>query len=88
MVTSYGRGISTVKRGPVGGRSARAIVQARTGGAPEHGAALEFRQAAAESFSLEPGETPYDLAFALRVGPSTAGTRKRAARLSPASPPP
>jgi len=49
-------------------RSARAIAQARAGGTPEGGATLEFRQATAESFTLEPGEAPYDLAFALRVG--------------------
>ncbi|WP_309889931.1 methyltransferase domain-containing protein [Archangium sp.] len=49
-------------------RSDRAIAQARAGGAPEGGAVLEFRQASAESFALEPGEARYDLAFALRVG--------------------
>nr|WP_202893361.1 methyltransferase domain-containing protein [Kribbella italica] len=45
-------------------RSARAIAQASASAAPN----LTFRQAAVEAFELEPGEPPYDLAFAARVG--------------------
>jgi SAM-dependent methyltransferase len=50
-------------------RSATAIAQARVLSQPELASGrLTFRQAAAEEFALEPGEAPYDLAFAVRVG--------------------
>jgi SAM-dependent methyltransferase len=50
-------------------RSAKAIAQARAASVSELEAGrLEFRQAAAEQFELLPGERPYDLAFAIRVG--------------------
>lgn len=50
-------------------RSATAIGQAVAGCAIEIAAGrLSFRQAAIEDFLLEPGEAPYDLAFAVRVG--------------------
>jgi cyclopropane fatty-acyl-phospholipid synthase-like methyltransferase len=50
-------------------RSASAVAQARAAGA-EHIAAgrLSVRQVAAEDLVLEPGEDPYDLVFAVRVG--------------------
>jgi SAM-dependent methyltransferase len=51
-------------------RSAAAIAQARAAGADEIAAGrLEFRQVAAEDFVLEAGEDPYDIVFAVRVGP-------------------
>lgn len=46
-------------------RSAKVIAQAAAGNNPPN---LAFRQASAEAFSLEPGEAPYDLAVAIRVG--------------------
>lgn len=46
-------------------RSARAIAQAAAGDNPPN---LAFRQASADAFRLEPGEAPYDLAVAIRVG--------------------
>ena len=50
-------------------RSATAIAQAIRGStAGIAGGRLEFRVVAAEDFSLVPGESPFDLAFALRVG--------------------
>lgn len=50
-------------------RSATAIAQAIRGGAAGVGqGALVFRTVAAEDFVLDPGEVPFDLAFALRVG--------------------
>lgn len=50
-------------------RSAKAIAQAVAGSGPQMTAGvLGFRQAAVEEFALEPGEQPYDLAFAVRVG--------------------
>jgi len=50
-------------------RSARAVAQARAGSAAEIAAGLmAVRQVAAEELALEPGEEPYDLAFAVRVG--------------------
>jgi cyclopropane fatty-acyl-phospholipid synthase-like methyltransferase len=50
-------------------RSARAIAQARAGCAAEIAAGrLSLRQVAAEEFALLPGEAPFDLAFAVRVG--------------------
>lgn len=66
-------------------RSARAIELARSGSAPEMAAgALEFRQSAAEDFTLEPGEAPFDIAVAVRVGAldgrhPQAGVKARAA---------
>lgn len=50
-------------------RSAAAIRQAEAGAAPLiRAGVLAFRQGAIEDFELVPGEAPYDLAFALRVG--------------------
>ncbi|GAB3480037.1 SAM-dependent methyltransferase [Amycolatopsis cihanbeyliensis] len=50
-------------------RSAKAVGQAREACAEEIAAGrLSLRQAAAESFELEPGEEPFDLVFAVRVG--------------------
>jgi SAM-dependent methyltransferase len=50
-------------------RSAKAVAQVRAACAAELGAGvLSVRQAAAEELALEPGEAPYDLAFAVRVG--------------------
>jgi len=50
-------------------RSAKAIAQAVAASEPEMAAGrLEFRIAAVEDFELAPGEQPYDLAFAVRVG--------------------
>jgi SAM-dependent methyltransferase len=50
-------------------RSAMAVAQARAGGAAEIAAGrLSVRQAAAEDFVLEPGEAPFDIVFAVRVG--------------------
>jgi cyclopropane fatty-acyl-phospholipid synthase-like methyltransferase len=50
-------------------RSATAIAQARTACRGEIAAGtLSLRQVAIEDFLLEPGEPPYDLAFAVRVG--------------------
>lgn len=50
-------------------RSPRAIAQA-VAGSPEELAAggLSFRVAAAEQFRLDPGDTPFDLIVAVRVG--------------------
>lgn len=50
-------------------RSAKAIALAIDGsGSLIEQGVLGFRQAAAEDLSLEPGEAPYDIAFAVRVG--------------------
>lgn len=50
-------------------RSATAIAQARSGSADLIAAGLlRLRHVAVEDFTLEPGERPYDLAFAVRVG--------------------
>ncbi|WP_239160590.1 SAM-dependent methyltransferase [Virgisporangium ochraceum] len=50
-------------------RSARAIAQARTACAVEIATGrLSLRQVAAEDLALEPGEEPFDLVFAVRVG--------------------
>lgn len=50
-------------------RSARAIALAKAGSAAEMAEGrLEFRCCTAEDFQLEPGELPYDLAVAIRVG--------------------
>ena len=50
-------------------RSARAIAQAVAGSRKEIAAGtLEFRASPAEFFALPPGERPYDLAVAIRVG--------------------
>lgn len=46
-------------------RSAKAIGQAAAGDNPPN---LAFRRASADAFSLAPGEEPYDLAVAIRVG--------------------
>ena len=50
-------------------RSAVAIAQARERAAREIAAGrLSVRRVAVEDFALEPGEEPFDLAFAARVG--------------------
>jgi cyclopropane fatty-acyl-phospholipid synthase-like methyltransferase len=50
-------------------RSAKAIDQAHARSKTAMAAGnLEFRQCAAETFVLAPGEQPYDLAVAIRVG--------------------
>lgn len=50
-------------------RSAKAVAQAVAGSAAEIAAGvMAVRQVAAEDIALEPGEAPYDLAFAVRVG--------------------
>ena len=50
-------------------RSAKAIVQARAGSADAIAAGhLTFHVSEAETFVLAPGEQPYDLAVAVRVG--------------------
>jgi SAM-dependent methyltransferase len=50
-------------------RSAKAIAQARAASQPEIASGrLSFRQVAIEEFELEPGEAPYDIALAIRVG--------------------
>lgn len=50
-------------------RSARAIAQAVAGSTAELATGrLEFRHSAIETFALAPGEPPFDLAFAMRVG--------------------
>jgi len=48
-------------------RSPPAIAQATALGGPG-GDRLSFRTVAVEDFELEPGEEPFDLAFAVRVG--------------------
>jgi cyclopropane fatty-acyl-phospholipid synthase-like methyltransferase len=66
-------------------RSATAIRQAEAGSAAEIAAAvIAFRQSTAEAFGLLPGEQPFDLAVAIRVGAldgrhPEAGTLARAA---------
>ncbi|WMT91632.1 class I SAM-dependent methyltransferase [Pelagibacterium sp. H642] len=66
-------------------RSAKAIAQAIAGSAEEIAAGrLEFRQSEAESFALEVGEAPFDIAVAVRVGAldgrhPEAGVKARAA---------
>ena len=50
-------------------RSAKAIAQARAGSRAEIASGrVAFRLARIESFELEAGEAPYDIAFAVRVG--------------------
>tara|TARA_A100001391_G_scaffold111447_1_gene74796 strand:- start:11178 stop:11705 length:528 start_codon:yes stop_codon:yes gene_type:complete len=50
-------------------RSTRAIALARTGSVQEMAAGLlEFRQIAIEDLTLGPGDAPFDLAVAVRVG--------------------
>lgn len=50
-------------------RSARAIARARASSGNElRSGRLELRHVAVEDFELEPGEAPFDLAFAVRVG--------------------
>lgn len=50
-------------------RSARAIAQARAACRDEIAAGrLSLRQVAIEDFELEPGEAPFDVVFAVRVG--------------------
>lgn len=50
-------------------RSSKAIQQAiKSAQAEMATGSLSFRQVAVENFELEPGEQPYDIAFAVRVG--------------------
>jgi protein-L-isoaspartate O-methyltransferase len=50
-------------------RSAKAIEQARAAAAEEIASGrMAVRRIAAEDFALQPGEAPYDLVFAIRVG--------------------
>ncbi len=50
-------------------RSPAAVAQARTAAREEIEAGrMSVREAAAEDLALEPGEQPYDLVFAVRVG--------------------
>ncbi len=50
-------------------RSAKAIQQAKSGTRQgKRNDNLEFRQANIESFELKPGEKPFDIAVAIRVG--------------------
>lgn len=49
-------------------RSPRAIAKARAAGHDTAASLLSFRLAAAETFQLEPGEAPFDLIIAVRVG--------------------
>ena len=50
-------------------RSAKAIESAMAGSKPEIATdRLRFRQVAIEDFELLPGEEPFDLVFAMRVG--------------------
>lgn len=50
-------------------RSAKAIAQATTGSRAEIAAGrLSLRQVAVEDFQLEPGDEPFDIALAVRVG--------------------
>lgn len=50
-------------------RSQAAVAQAVAGSAPEIAAGrMSVRRAAAEDFVLAPGEAPFDLVFAVRVG--------------------
>lgn len=50
-------------------RSAKAVQQARAASAAEIAAGrMSVRQAAIEDFELEPGEAPFDIAVAIRVG--------------------
>lgn len=50
-------------------RSAKAVAQAEAASSEEIAAGrMSVRQAEAESFALEPGELPFDLVFAIRVG--------------------
>jgi SAM-dependent methyltransferase len=46
-------------------RSAKAIALAKSGDGPPN---LDFRQVSADAFRLAPGEEPFDLAVAIRVG--------------------
>jgi SAM-dependent methyltransferase len=65
-------------------RSAKAIAQAQAASANEVASGrLSFRQVAVEDFELAPGEAPFDLALAVRVGAldgrhPQAGIRARA----------
>jgi cyclopropane fatty-acyl-phospholipid synthase-like methyltransferase len=50
-------------------RSAKAIAQAKAASAEEIASGrMSVRQVAAEDFVLEPGEAPFDIVFAIRVG--------------------
>ena len=63
-------------------RSAAAIAQAVAGSQVQIAAGtLEFRQAAAETFTLTPDEANFDLAFAVRVG-ALDGRHPEAGRLA------
>lgn len=63
-------------------RSATAIAQAVAGSQQEiQAGTLDFRQATAETFTLEPDGAGFDLAFAIRVG-ALDGRHPQAGRLA------
>ena len=63
-------------------RSAKAIAQALAASATEIASGrLSFRHVAAEDLELEPGEAPYDIAVAVRVG-ALDGRHPEAGRLA------
>lgn len=63
-------------------RSAKAVEQVKHKAQAEIAAGrLSVRQAKIEAFALEPGEAPYDLAFAVRVG-ALDGRHPEAGRLA------
>jgi cyclopropane fatty-acyl-phospholipid synthase-like methyltransferase len=63
-------------------RSARAIAQAKTASAAEIASGrLSLRNVAAEDFTLEPDEAPFDSAIAVRVG-ALDGRHPEAGRLA------
>jgi SAM-dependent methyltransferase len=63
-------------------RSAKAIAQAQAACAEEIAAGrISLRQVGAEDLILAPGEAPYDLAFAVRVG-ALDGRHPEAGRLA------
>lgn len=63
-------------------RSATAIAQAVAGSQQEiRAGTLDFRQATAETFTLQPDEAGFDLAFAIRVG-ALDGRHPQAGRLA------
>jgi cyclopropane fatty-acyl-phospholipid synthase-like methyltransferase len=63
-------------------RSSKAIAQAAAACAAEIAAGrLSLRQVAAENFALAPGEAPFDLAVAIRVG-ALDGRHPEAGRLA------
>lgn len=64
-------------------RSPRAIAQARAASQDTAASLLSFRLAAAETFQLEPGEAPFDLIIAVRVGALDGRHQEAGARAWP-----